>query len=241
MSPPRPEPSRIDRPARDAAAGLIDRLLDDQITEIEFQGQFPQSPDPAIREAYLALAGAAPFERVKLEQMTGHDPRSGALRFERWRLFLRSDTPFAWPPPPPLIIGPLSVVVGGCFFAGGAWLMGVLIVTNLFRFAGEMPGYVTILIGILAVGGALWFVGHGGRTRRSILNEWSRWMASGDAGYFPFRNESELRACGADPEKLRSHWSCPSCGYDLGGIVEPGCPECGLGRSASKAQTPRQP
>lgn len=48
---------------------------------------------------------------------------------------------------------------------------------------------------------------------------------------------STLPSSQIDPELLKDHLACPKCGYDLHGIPEHRCPECGFGYDAAAVRS----
>jgi len=217
----------VDHEARAQAALLFEQLRNGLITEVEFQTRFPRSIDPALGAAYATVMS------TPLHALPGHRfghgvgiPPLDAL--DRWSLFLRSSLPFGWPPKPPQATSTGASVVGALAIAGFAMIACIGATGRILPAdAGLVPCGASVLFGGVLGAGFLLLCA---RARRSAVQEWDRWVRAGDARVYPFRAEEDLIRCGIEPLPLAEQWVCPRCGYDLTGLPQPGCPECGLGR-----------
>lgn len=87
-----------DRDARDKAAELILRLATAQITNDEFDDNFPQSRDRGVNAVYIFVWHFySDLDEHRLEGRFTLSPEARSI-FDRCILFLRSDLAYRWPP-----------------------------------------------------------------------------------------------------------------------------------------------
>lgn len=213
----------INRPARDAAAALIEQFRDGAITNHQYMDQYEfYRRDPAVGRAFWDLWFL--YDDVREYRAVGDDRFSiaAAARFSRWALFLRSDLTYTWPAPPG---GRVRRVILSLLLAG--WVVALIVPP------ASIPRSVILVVPVMAV---LLFAGgimlserlRLGRSKRR--EEWRVVMAHGDIATYPFRSVADLMEVGGSAD-LRNGL-CAVCGYDLSTIPPGACPECGAGPGA---------
>ena len=230
---PLPAETVVDRAARDEAVALLWRLFAHELSLGEVQRDFPRSGDQGVRHGYLFLVSFESHEL--LMELADREANEVALR--RWMLFLRSDLPMRWPQiPPPITLWGRRAGLGGCVVVG---LLAVAFLgTPVLAIVELGLSKEVVAVGVIALLAVAALFVLRSRSGQATRDEWSSWMRAGDPGFHPFRSADEVQAAGGDPHQLRSGWQCPCCGYELVQGVEPGCPECGLGRDAISATSP---
>jgi hypothetical protein len=84
----------VDRAKRLEAAELIEKFVGREITNFEFENQFPRSTDPALHAVHTVLWLA--YSDVREHRLDGKHAlkQEGRDVFERCALFLRTDTEY---------------------------------------------------------------------------------------------------------------------------------------------------
>jgi hypothetical protein len=90
----------VDRTQRDAARRVLRRFIDGEITNDEFEAQFPRSAEDSAIPAIKANAWIL-YSDLRQHKLTGKYAPNAEIRaiLERCVLFLETDLEFKWPVP----------------------------------------------------------------------------------------------------------------------------------------------
>jgi hypothetical protein len=183
-----PAPQKVDRPARDRAAGLIRQYLDGHIPGSLLADDWPASEsDPALHGIGREILGEIPGGRFP-ERLPDEHAEHLRQILQRCELFLGADMPYAWG----------SLGTGSCATYGCTAVVLIIVVGTIFAVLGwEYVGLALLLLTVIVAGASIQDFEAGVKENPRKVRD----MVDGDLKHWPFELAGDYLAVkeGKDP------------------------------------------